>query len=106
MAVFFTKTDPFKDRKDTRERNGNVLTLFLNPLPFTHVTCPSSCKALSITLTPKINIFCVTEGYNVLKKKRRKKNQISPSQSTRKEQQSLEGMSGEIALTEICFCNY
>ena len=57
MTVFFTKTDPFKDRKDTRERNGNVLTLFLNPLPFTHVTCPSSCKALSITLTPKINIF-------------------------------------------------
>ena len=28
---------------------------------------------------------CMTEGYNVLKKKEEKKNQISPSQSTRKE---------------------
>lgn len=29
--------------------------------------------------------FCMTEGYNVLKKKEEKKNQISLSQSTRKE---------------------
>lgn len=79
MAVFFTKTDPFKDRKDTRERNGNILTLFLNPLPFTHVTCPSSCKTLS-TLSLHCHYtdtenkhFRVTEGYNVLKKKKKKK---------------------------------
>ena len=85
MTVFFTKTDPFKDRKDTRERNGNVLTLFLNPLPFTHVTCPSSCKALSITLTPKINIFAGLKVIMSRKKKKKKKSQISPSQSTRKE---------------------